>query len=185
MAVPPSRSFTTIAHSGLLNVLKNNCGISQAYDPRSGGTPPVICEFEAIWDTGATNSVITQKVVDACGLAPIGMAKVHGVSGESFAEKYLVNIRLPNQVMFAGARVTKGDLFGADILIGMDIINQGDFAVTNLGGVTKFSFRIPSQVHIDFVEEANKQIQSPQAPQSAGKPVRPKRPKTFGRNKKK
>ena len=34
-----------------------------------------------------------------------------------------------------------------------DIINTGDFAVTNLGGITKdFSFRFPSLEHIDFVE---------------------------------
>ncbi len=35
----------------------------------------------------------------------------------------------------------------------MDIISQGDFAVTNHGGTTKFSFRIPSQKHIDFYEQ--------------------------------
>ena len=40
-----------------------------------------------------------------------------------------------------------------DVLIGMDIITQGDFAVTNLGGKTKFSFRIPSQASINFVTE--------------------------------
>ena len=41
----------------------------------------------------------------------------------------------------------------ADVLVGMDIINTGDFAVTNLGGITKFSFRFPSLEHIDFVEQ--------------------------------
>jgi len=35
----------------------------------------------------------------------------------------------------------------------MDIISQGDFTVTNYGGTTKFSFRIPSQKHIDFFEQ--------------------------------
>ena len=42
-----------------------------------------------------------------------------------------------------------------DVLIGMDIITQGDFAVTNRCGRTKFSFRFPSQADIDFVSEDN------------------------------
>ena len=113
------------------------------------------------------------------------MTQVHGVHGSSESETYLVNITLPNQVVFSGVRVTKGDFSGADVLIGMDIISQGDFAVTNLGGVTKFSFRIPSQVHIDFVEEHRKQSLMP-PPQHGGKNKdRPKRHKTFGRDKKK
>jgi len=37
----------------------------------------------------------------------------------------------------------------------MDIITQGDFAVTNHNGVTKFSFRTPSMEHIDFVPGTN------------------------------
>ena len=38
----------------------------------------------------------------------------------------------------------------------MDIINQGDFAVSNKDGKTAFSFRLPSIECIDFV----KQLQS-------------------------
>jgi hypothetical protein len=47
--------------------------------------------------------------------------------------------------------MTLGSRFHADILIGMDIITLGDFAVSNFEGVTKFSFRVPSLSHIDFV----------------------------------
>ena len=64
-----------------------------------------------------------------------------------------MNIALPDNVVFAGMRVTKGDFTGGDILIGMDIINRGDFAVTNHNGTTRFSYRVPSQGYIDFVEE--------------------------------
>jgi hypothetical protein len=32
----------------------------------------------------------------------------------------------------------------------MDIITQGDFAITNFGGRTMFSFRLPSLESIDF-----------------------------------
>jgi len=53
-------------------------------------------------------------------------------------------------------RVCKGDLGGnADILIGMNVINLGDFAITNPGGNTQFSFRVPAHGDIDFVRETN------------------------------
>ncbi len=35
----------------------------------------------------------------------------------------------------------------------MAVITRGDFAVTNADGFTQFSFRTPSQEHIDFVAE--------------------------------
>lgn len=114
------------------------------------GMPSGICEFDAIWDTGATNCVITQACIDECGLAPTGMVQVHGVSGVIETETFLVDVWLPNYVRFNNVRVTRGKISGADILIGMDIISRGDFAVTNTNGLTKFSFRVPSLEHIDF-----------------------------------
>jgi len=151
---PPQWSaFTTKSLGGLLNVLKNQCGISLAFDPTAGGTQPPVVQFDAIWDTGATNSCVTQAVIDGCGLVATGMAEVHGVGGTTIEETFLVNIYLPTGVGFGGVRVTRGRFIGADILIGMDIMSQGDFAVTNHGGTTKFTFRIPSQKHIDFYEQ--------------------------------
>lgn len=81
------------------------------------------------------------------------MAQVHGVGGAATEEAFLVNIYLPSNVVFGALRVTRGRFVGADILIGMDVISQGDFTVTNHGGTTKFSYRIPSQKHIDFYEQ--------------------------------
>lgn len=53
-------------------------------------------------------------------------------------------------------RACKGDLGdNADILIGMNVINFGDFAITNPGGNTQFSFRVPGHGDIDFVRETN------------------------------
>ena len=52
----------------------------------------------------------------------------------------------------------------ARVLIGMDIINLGDFAVTNKNGRTAFSFRTPSIEYIDFGHPKQKQpppLQSP------------------------
>ncbi len=102
MDKPPSRSFT-MAFEGRLNVLMSHCGISLPYHPKDGGTPPSICDFRAIWDTGAT-----QKVVDTCNLNATGMAIVQTANGPTNSETYLVNIFLPNKVVFSSVRVTKG-----------------------------------------------------------------------------
>ena len=109
--------------------------------------------FRALWDTGATISVISQTVVDDCDLKPIAPVEVHGVHGPSMTFAFLVNLRLPNKVMIPGLLVTLGVLKDADVLIGMDIITKGDFAVTNFGGRTTFTFRMPSLGGIDFMED--------------------------------
>ncbi len=99
-------------------------------------------------------SMVTQRVVDACGLKPIGTTAISHAQGTTEdIDVFLVNIVLPNMVRFPGVRVAQAVLPNVDVLLGMDIISQGDFAVTSPGGNTKFSFRIPSQANIDFVVE--------------------------------
>ncbi|MCU0782769.1 MAG: retroviral-like aspartic protease family protein [Verrucomicrobia bacterium] len=133
--------------------MKTAAHVSAAFDPNSTSPHPQQVQFDAIWDTGATNSVISQKVVDACGLKPIGMAIVHTGNGSRNSEVYFVNIILPNGVRCSNVRVTKGDMAqDTHLLIGMDIIGVGDFAVTHKDGKTCFSFRCPSTERIDFVK---------------------------------
>ena len=82
------------------------------------------------------------------------MAKVFTAGGEHRSPVYLISLFLPNKVFIPQLRVTKGVLPGdAEVLIGMDIIGQGDFAVTNKDGKTTFSFRMPSIERIDFVKQ--------------------------------
>jgi len=137
--------------------LTTKVGICRGYDPKNVPAPiPPFKTFNAIWDTGATGSVISQKIVDDCGLKPIGMTQVHTAGGECTCEVYLVNVELPNQIRIANVLVTKANMGTTEILIGMDIISLGDFALTHKNGKTCFSFRIPSLIHIDFVETANR-----------------------------
>ncbi len=148
----PDRTYSfTEASPVKLRELTSGCNVSPGWDPESYGHRPAIRSFVALWDTGATESVISQAVVDACGLSPIGMARVSHVAGDSWVEVYLVNIIPPNDVEFPLLSVTKGNLASVDVLIGMDIIGEGDFAVTNQHGGTKFTFRWPSTEDIDFV----------------------------------
>lgn len=146
------RSFTLKADR-LLRVLTTPVEISKAFDPVKKPQPPIILKsYTGIWDTGATGSVVTNKVVTECGLKPTGVKKVYGVHGEGKTNTYLVNVRLPNKVDFSYLEVTEGKLVGADVLIGMDIIASGDFAITGKDGKTTFSFAYPALSMIDFAE---------------------------------
>lgn len=156
-------AFTT-RYGGRTRVLHTKVGVCLPVTPeevRAGQTKLV--EYVAIWDTGATHSAITQKVVADLGLKPTGVREVRHGGGKSLNNTYLVNISLPNGVMVGQVRVTEVQLIPNDnlsddrqpqVLIGMDIIGMGDFAVTNSGGKTTMSYCIPSVREIDFVPEA-------------------------------
>lgn len=145
----------TLEEKGRLNVLKTPCGVSEAFDPKTKqGSYPPKRDYIAIWDTGATGTVITAKVASDLGLQPIGYATSHHAGGVSKVPSYLVNIYLPNGITIPGVRVIEATLTGNfEMLIGMDIISHGDFSFTNVDGKSCFSFRIPSIKKIDYVEE--------------------------------
>lgn len=150
--MPQAHSFTTHYH-GIASVLTTEIQIAPAFDPHQTKDHPSHKKYLAIWDTGATNSVISKKVITECNLKPTGIVQVHGISGEQTSRTYLVNILLPNGVGHVGVKVTEGILRDTDVLIGMDIITNGDFALTHNDGKTLFSFRVPSIGKIDFVEQ--------------------------------
>jgi len=111
-------------------------------------------KYKALYDTGATHSSISPQVVADLQLGSIGAINV-GVGGGTLpTTAHLVNIGLPNKVMFQMWRVSKVSLHGGiDVLIGMDILGIGDFTVTHYNGNTTFSFCCPSRREIDFVTE--------------------------------
>jgi hypothetical protein len=130
-------------------------------------TPPTQGKkYQGLYDTGATHSAISPQVVQDLNLASIG-ARTVGVGGGFLpTTSHLVNIALPNRVMFAMASVAKIVIpGGVDVVIGMDILGMGDFAVTHQSGNTMFSFCFPSRKHIDFTSE----LQSQQNQQSVPK----------------
>lgn len=148
------RCFTATSKAGLLRELITKCGITPAYDPEKHTKIPYpVVEFQAVWDTGATHSAVSKKVIDECGLVSTTVTSVRHAGGvDERVSVYFVNIFLPNKVICPRVHVTEATLLGEeDILIGMDIISLGDFAVTNFKNRTMFSFRIPSAKHIDFV----------------------------------
>ena len=63
---------------------------------------------------------------------------------------YLVHVGLPTGDIVTDVIVTEFDSEDYDMVIGMDIISKGDFAITNKDEKTTFSFRVPSVEEIDF-----------------------------------
>jgi hypothetical protein len=112
---------------------------------------------QGLWDTGATGSVITKSTAAYLELLPIGRTNVRGVHGEKKVNVYFVNITLSNKNITLNTLATECDELSADnsigMLIGMNIITMGDFAITNYQEKTIMSFRVPSLQTIDFVEE--------------------------------
>ncbi|MCK4540830.1 MAG: clan AA aspartic protease [Spirochaetales bacterium] len=104
-------------------------------------------ETGALWDTGATNTVISVKLAQELGLPTTGKAKTRGVHGENVVNTHLIDILLMDSVLFPTWQVSAGiidpDNRGIGLLIGMDIISLGDFALTHNGDNTAFSFLVP------------------------------------------
>ena len=149
-------SFIT-SYKTLSRVLSNEVIITKAVSPSNSKhlylKDYIHKKYNSIWDTGATGSVITKKVAQEFNLKPRGIVEIYTASGHEMANIYLVNIWLPGKVVFYNLRVTEGKLIGqCEVLIGMDIISAGDFAVTNYKGKTVFTFRVPSVGCIDFVK---------------------------------
>lgn len=145
----PQQGAHTVSWQGRTNMLLGNVTLFEAASSheKSG-------EFKAVWDTGATHTVISQTVVDTLELKPTGMIVAHTPQGSHTTNTYLVDLTFQGSGLnFEGFKVSLGILSGFDALIGMDIIGFGDFIVTNKDGVTIMSFRAPSMLRTDFVKE--------------------------------
>jgi predicted aspartyl protease len=112
-------------------------------------------EIMALWDTGASGSLITKDLAKKLSLPPISRCIINTASGEIESNVYLVDLYLPNGTIITGVRVSEGEPFGCDMLIGMDVITTGDLSITNYNRKTTFSFRMPSMCEIDFVQDSH------------------------------
>jgi hypothetical protein len=155
---PPFQALTLKA-KGRLDRLITEVEISEAFDPASPPTPlPMRAKALALWDTGASKSVISAEFAKTLGLTPTGVREVHHGGGVSIENTFVVNFYLPNGVGVVGVTATefKASHTQFSALIGMDVIGLGDFAVTNVNGQTWMSFRVPAHHAIDYVLEADK-----------------------------
>ena len=148
----------TQQYQGRSNKIITPIAVSKAGNFKNNATP---IEYSALWDTGATSTTISEKIVNDLNLVAHDQVSLMTANGSALKDVYYVNIVLPNNVMISSLRVVNVDLTDdpnnkIDALIGMDIISQSDFAITNVKGLTTVSFMIPSHEKIDFVPIAEK-----------------------------
>lgn len=180
------RAFTMKA-TGRLREIHSDLKIST---PKGVGdfnvNQPGLTACKALWDTGATNSSVTASLAKKLGLVPISFIQSHHAGGVATVPVYLVDIYLPNNIRFAG--ITVGEIAdtvgGFDVLIGMDIITMGDFSISNVGGMTCVSFRIPSFKEVDFVKDFEKDNQSIEQRLKSSRPQNQNDPCDCGSGKK-
>jgi len=151
-----STSVYSQKHTGRVNKLITHIGLAEADGGvMPDGSIPYTPNCYALWDTGATASCISPRMAKSLGLSSMGGKQVKTAGGETVQSTYHVSIKLPNKIYIPRIVVTEANLsddLGFDALIGMDLISQGDFAITHGMGDTVFSFRMPSQTVIDFRE---------------------------------
>jgi predicted aspartyl protease len=139
----------TMPHDKIVNSIKTSVEIVNPFTKEKATT-------RGLWDTGATHSAITKSVAEKLGLVEIQRISVSGVHGIKEVPVYYVEILLNKGKVSLASLVSECTELSADgsvgALIGMNVINQGDFAITNFQEKTTMSFRIPSKQKIDFVE---------------------------------
>jgi len=111
------------------------CDISQSFQK---------IKARALWDTGAVLSAITPEIAKDLKLIPFNRVKINGINNTSMADVVKISIKLPNFVELNNYNVAVCNLIkDVDFLIGMDIIQLGDFSISNGEGKTLFTYAIP------------------------------------------
>jgi len=136
-----------------VNAIQTTCYVIAGGEVGKLQSSAVLCPSDLVlWDTGATDTVISKTVVDGLGLKPIGRTCLEGVFGMEEAYIYKISICTETGMIFSDIEAICAEKSTYDLVIGMDIISRGDFAVTNKDGQTWFSFRYPSKEHFEFKE---------------------------------
>lgn len=143
------KTYTMKAEKTLHSIITPG-SICKAYDHLGGEPHPKILDIKMLWDTGASISLITEKVIKELGLKPVSTSGIIHAQGRTIADIYYIHVILPNGIEISNIKATSGNLEDADALIGMDVISLCGIAITNVKGKTQFSFEIPSEKEIVF-----------------------------------
>jgi len=125
----------TITHKGLANKIVCSAVITSVDSGKS-------IKVAAIWDTGATTSLVNDKIVKSLQLKEIGIAQVKHVAGATAFPIHLAAIEIEGGMKITEHRlVSFPSIHAFDMIIGMDIIALGKFCIENKNGNTVFSFK--------------------------------------------
>lgn len=147
----------TIKTEGALSAIVTEVEVSDYFNYELFTQKPARLRVNALWDTGSTHCSISIRLVERLNLVPNSYVNVQHAGGISGCNKYTIYLTIKS---VGKARIVKFTLemdvfeFVApddfDIILGMNVINLGDFCITNFQGNTTVSFTIPSRGEIDF-----------------------------------
>lgn len=110
----------------------------------------------ALWDTGSTYTCISEKLIEKLSIDSNSNSDfVYTSYGKIKSKTYDIIVILNDQLEIPVDASKHNHIHeeGVDLLIGMDIIFRGDFAISTYNEETCFSFRYPSKGHIDFTKD--------------------------------
>ena len=98
---------------------------------------------KALWDTGASVSVISKDVAKNLGLEVKGFARLRFANGSERSSVYKIDLELSSDIVIKDLFVREcNDGGNFEMLIGMDVISRGNFRILNRSGKTFFEFEI-------------------------------------------
>lgn len=117
--------------------LEMDCEIGALKNGRLIKTP-----VRALWDTGTSITVITPEVASKLPLVKLDKKiGLNGLKSKSEAELYLAVVVFPNGKIFGPIVVAVQELPSTDVLLGMNVILGGTFAIQRKeDGGTLFTF---------------------------------------------
>ena len=106
----------------------------------------------ALWDTGAVMSAITPDIRDKLKAVTVYRKTIAAIHTTQDVDIVSITLELPNRVVKQTIEIAVCKLTSnAEMIIGMDIISLGDFALSNGNDQTLFSFAVPPfKDKIDF-----------------------------------
>jgi len=106
----------------------------------------------ALWDTGAMMSAITPDIRDKLKAPSVDRKTIAGIHSSQEVDIVSIMLELPNNVVKRTFKAAVCNIASsAEMIIGMDIISLGDFALSNGNDQPLFSFAVPPFVNkIDF-----------------------------------
>lgn len=99
---------------------------------------------QALWDTGSSSSFISAKAAAFLRTVPTGDIVRWQAANGKFSTRTVVTVALPGDTAYATiavAGIMKHMPYGVDFVIGLDIIDLGDFSLTHEGEDTVLTFR--------------------------------------------
>ena len=96
----------------------------------------------AVWDTGAWISCISQSIIDQFNVTPLDPAVINNHTGLHLTNKYSIDVTIDDFITFTDLEVLSTNFSKNNIgfIIGMDIIQKGNLGIDNSTGHTILTY---------------------------------------------